>query len=104
MSRRALRSSPALLRGTLLALPARFPLRRRGALVVAVVLSVATPAAAQDKTALFTLAKDLWLKQQMLNAAQNFQMPSFQMPQWQMPNLAAAAPFAKYMGRKLLMA
>jgi len=68
-------------------------------LVVAVVLSVATPAAAQDKTALFTLAKDLWLKQQMLNAAQNFQMP-----QWQMPNLAAAAPFAKYMGRKLLMA
>ena len=73
-------------------------------LVVAVVLSVATPAAAQDKTALFTLAKDLWLKQQMLNVAQNFQMPSFQMPQWQMPNLAAAAPFAKYMGRKLLMA
>jgi len=73
-------------------------------LVVAVVLSVATPAAAQDKTALITLAKDLWLKQQMLNAAQNFQMPSFQMPQWQMPNLAAAAPFAKYMGRKLLMA
>ena len=78
--------------------------------LIVAVLAASIPAqvAAQTKADWFNLGKELWLKQQILGAAQSWQMPTFQLPQWQMPtwqmpqwqvpDLSAA----KYLGRKLL--
>ncbi|QDZ17726.1 hypothetical protein HOP50_01g02340 [Chloropicon primus] len=75
-------------------------------LALAVVLAIASPVAAQTKGDWFNLMKELWIKQQLLGAAQNFQMPSFQMPAFQMPNFLSAVPaagkYGGFLGRKLL--
>ena len=82
---------------------------------IAIVLIVAVLAAsipaqvpAQTKADWFNLGKELWLKQQILGAAQSWQMPTFQLPQWQMPTWQVPQwqvpdlGAAKYLGRKLL--
>merc|ERR1711924_250302 len=67
-----------------------------------------SPGGRPDEGRLVQFGKELWLKQQVLGAAQSWQMPTWQLPQWQMPtwqmpqwqvpDLGAA----KYLGRKLL--
>merc|ERR1712224_564920 len=70
-------------------------------LVLAVVLAIASPVAAQTKGDWFNLMKELWIKQQLLGAAQNFQMPTFQMPNF-LSAVPAAGKYGGFLGRKLL--
>merc|ERR1711907_241085 len=70
-------------------------------LVLAVVLAIASPVAAQTKGDWFNLMKELWIKQQLLGAAQNFQMPTFQMPTFLSAG-PAAGKYGGFLGRKLL--